>query len=177
MTYRTDLITGLIRDVPDFPEPGVTFKDITPLLANANGYAAAISELVDTTPRGVDVVLGMEARGFMFAGPVALSLGAGFVPVRKPGKLPGDVYSQSFVLEYGSATLTVHQDAVQPGSKVLIVDDILATAGTVGATASLVEKLGGELVGVSVLMELSALGGREKLDRAGIGPVNAVITV
>ena len=138
MTYRTDLITGLIRDVPDFPEPGVTFKDITPLLANANGYAAAISELVDTAPRGVDVVLG---------------------------------------LEYGSATLTVHQDAVQPGSKVLIVDDILATAGTVGATASLVEKLGGELVGVSVLMELSALGGREKLDRAGIGPVNAVITV
>ena len=116
MTYRTDLITGLIRDVPDFPEPGVTFKDITPLLANANGYAAAISELVDTAPRGVDVVLGMEARGFMFAGPVALSLGAGFVPVRKPGKLPGDVYSQSFVLEYGSATLTVHQDAVQPGS-------------------------------------------------------------
>ena len=177
MTYRTDLITGLIRDVPDFPEPGVTFKDITPLLANANGYAAAISELVDTAPRGVDVVLGMEARGFMFAGPVALSLGAGFVPVRKPGKLPGDVYSQSFVLEYGSATLTVHQDAVRPGSKVLIVDDILATAGTVGATASLVEKLGGELVGVSVLMELSALGGREMLDRAGIGPVNAVITV
>ena len=114
MTYRTDLITGLIRDVPDFPEPGVTFKDITPLLANANGYAAAISELVDTA---------------------------------------------------------------QPGSKVLIVDDILATAGTVGATASLVEKLGGELVGVSVLMELSALGGREKLDRAGVGPVNAVITV
>ena len=141
MTYCKDLIASLIRDVPDFPEPGVTFKDITPLLANPNGYAAAISELVDTASRDVDVVLGMEARGFMFAGPVALSLGAGFVPVRKPGKLPGDVYSQSFVLEYGSATLTVHQDAVQPGSKVLIVDDVLATAGTVRATASLVEQL------------------------------------
>ena len=177
MTYRTDLITGLIRDVPDFPEPGVTFKDITPLLANANGYAAAISELVDTAPRGVDVVLGMEARGFMFAGPVALSLGAGFIPVRKPGKLPGDVYSQSFVLEYGSATLTVHQDAIKPGSRVMIVDDVMATGGTAVATANLLKQLGVELVHVSVLMELSFLHGRDALTDSGIDSFSSVLTV
>ena len=123
------LIASLIRDIPDFPKPGVVFKDITPLLASAAGYRAAIAELAASAPSGIDVVVGMEARGFIFAGPVALELGAGFVPVRKPGKLPGDVYTQTFSLEYGDETLAVHTDAVMPGAKVLVIDDVLATGG------------------------------------------------
>lgn len=171
------LVASLIRDVPDFPKAGVVFKDITPLLASAAGYRAAIDELVATVSDGVDVVVGMEARGFIFAGPVALRLGAGFVPVRKPGKLPGDVLSETFALEYGNETLTVHADAIHPGTKVLIVDDVLATGGTVGATAALVERLGGEVVQVSVLMELGFLGGRALLERQGLVDTAAVLTL
>lgn len=171
------LIASLIRDIPDFPKPGVLFKDITPLLASAAGYRAAVTELAATAPPAIDVVVGMEARGFIFAGPVALELGAGFVPVRKPGKLPGDVYSQTFALEYGHETLTVHTDAIQPGARVLVIDDVLATGGTIGATAALVQQLGAELVHVSVLMELSFLGGRDYLDSCGIPDTSAVITV
>lgn len=167
-----ELVASLIRDVPDFPKAGVVFKDITPLLASAAGYRAAIEELVATVSEDVDVVVGMEARGFIFAGPVALRLGAGFVPVRKPGKLPGDVLSETFALEYGNATLTVHADAIRPGTRVLIVDDVLATGGTVAATAALIDRLGGEVVQVSVLMELGFLGGRQLL--AGHGLTNAV---
>ncbi|WP_130865495.1 adenine phosphoribosyltransferase [Acidipropionibacterium timonense] len=174
---KRDFIADLIRDVPDFPTPGVTFKDITPLLANPNGFSAAIEELVLSAPRDIDVVVGMEARGFMFAAPVALALGAGFVPVRKPGKLPGQVYSQTFALEYGEATLTVHQDAIRPGSRVMVIDDVMATGGTVTATASLLRQLGADLVHVSVLMELSFLGGREVLSKAGIDSFSAVLTV
>lgn len=174
---NTTLISSLIRDIPDFPKPGVLFKDITPLLASAAGYRAAISELAASAPAGIDVVVGMEARGFIFAGPVALELGAGFVPVRKPGKLPGDVYTQTFSLEYGDETLAVHTDAVLPGAKVLVIDDVLATGGTIGATAALVNKLGAELVAVSVLLELSFLGGREHLAGLGIDNTTAVITV
>ncbi|PFG16739.1 adenine phosphoribosyltransferase [Propionicimonas paludicola] len=171
------LISSLIRDIPDFPKPGVLFKDITPLLASAAGYRAAISELAASAPAGIDVVVGMEARGFIFAGPVALELGAGFVPVRKPGKLPGDVYTQTFSLEYGDETLAVHTDAILPGAKVLVIDDVLATGGTIGATAALVNRLGAELVAVSVLLELSFLGGREHLAGLGIDNTTAVITV
>ena len=171
------LISSLIRDIPDFPKPGVLFKDITPLLASAAGYRAAISELAASAPSGIDVVVGMEARGFIFAGPVALELGAGFVPVRKPGKLPGDVYTQTFSLEYGDETLAVHTDAILPGAKVLVIDDVLATGGTIGATAALVNRLGAELVAVSVLLELSFLGGREHLAGLGIDNTTAVITV
>jgi len=174
---NTQLISSLIRDIPDFPKPGVLFKDITPLLASAAGYRAAISELAASAPAGIDVVVGMEARGFIFAGPVALELGAGFVPVRKPGKLPGDVYTQTFSLEYGDETLAVHTDAVLPGAKVLVIDDVLATGGTIGATAALVNRLGAELVAVSVLLELSFLGGREHLAGLGIDNTTAVITV
>lgn len=172
-----ELISSLIRDIPDFPKPGVLFKDITPLLASAAGYRAAIEELAASAPSGIDVVVGMEARGFIFAGPVALELGAGFVPVRKPGKLPGDVYTQTFSLEYGDETLAVHTDAVLPGARVLVIDDVLATGGTIGATAALVNRLGADLVAVSVLMELSFLGGRAHLAGLGIDNTTAVITV
>ena len=134
---RVALITSLIRDVPDFPSPGVVFKDITPLLSSAQGLTAAVDDLVAAAPPAIDVVVGMEARGFIFAAPVALALGAGFVPVRKPGKLPGPTYSETFSLEYGQETLTVHRDAIRPGARVLVIDDVLATGGTIGATAGL----------------------------------------
>ncbi len=171
------LIASLIRDIPDFPKPGVLFKDITPLLASPAGYRAAIAELAASAPAGIDMVVGMEARGFIFAGPVALELGAGFVPVRKPGKLPGDVYTQSFSLEYGAETLAVHTDAILPGTRVMVIDDVLATGGTIGATAALVSRLGAELVHVSVLLELSFLGGRAHLAELGIQHTSAVLTV
>lgn len=170
-----ELIAGLIRDVVDFPKPGIVFKDITPLLASPLGFAAAIAELVKSAPEDIDVVVGMEARGFIFAAPVALELGAGFVPVRKPGKLPGDVFSETFALEYGEETLTVHQDAIHPGSRVLVIDDVLATGGTIAATAGLIRKLGAELVAVSVLLELTALDGREQLAAAGVVSETAAI--
>lgn len=175
-TRRADLIAGLIRSVPDFPEPGVDFKDITPLLANPNGFSATIEALVASAPRDIDMVVGIEARGFVFAAPVALAMGVGFVPVRKPGKLPREVYSQSFDLEYGSETLTVQSDAVPQGSRVMIVDDILATGGTLAATAGLLERLDVILGQVSVVMELEGLGGRRKLAQAGITSFDAIIT-
>jgi adenine phosphoribosyltransferase len=165
----------LIRDVPDFPKPGIGFKDISPLLQSATGFAAAVDALAAASPPGVDVVLGMEARGFIFGAPVALALGAGFVPVRKPGKLPRRTVSESYDLEYGSNTLAVHADAVQPGARVLVVDDVLATGGTVLATAGLVRQLGAELVQVSVLMELAFLGGRGRLAAQGITDVHTVL--
>lgn len=177
MVGNLELISSLIRDIPDFPKPGVGFKDITPLLASAAGYRAAVTELAASAPPGIDVVVGMEARGFIFAGPVALELGAGFVPVRKPGKLPGDVYTQSFSLEYGDETLAVHTDAILPGARVLVIDDVLATGGTVGATAKLIHRLGADLVHVSVLLELSFLGGRAHLASLGITDCSAVLTV
>ncbi|WP_028708547.1 adenine phosphoribosyltransferase [Propionicicella superfundia] len=171
------VIAGLIRDVPDFPEPGVVFKDITPLLRDPAGFGAAVGALAASAPDGIDVVMGMEARGFIFAAPVALALGAGFVPVRKPGKLPGATLSESFALEYGEATLTVHEDAVGPGARVMIVDDVLATGGTIGATALLCRRLGAELVHVAVLMELGFLGGRTYLESLGVADLSAVVTV
>lgn len=174
---HTALISGLIRDVPDFPKPGVVFKDITPLLSDAQGFRAAVEALVESAPADIDVVMGMEARGFIFAAPVALRLGAGFVPVRKPGKLPGDTLSESFALEYGSETLTVHADAIKPGARVMILDDVLATGGTIGATAQLAHRLGADLVHVSVLMELSFLGGRDHLTSLGVNDLSAVVTV
>lgn len=177
MESKSELIESLIRDVPDFPKPGVVFKDITPLLANPNGFSAAIEELVLRSPRDIDVVVGMEARGFLFAAPVALAIGAGFVPVRKPGKLPGQVYSKTFALEYGEETLTVHQDAIKPGARVMIVDDVMATGGTAVATANLLKQLGVELVHVSVLMELSFLHGRDALTDSGIDSFSSVLTV
>ncbi|MDR3070019.1 MAG: adenine phosphoribosyltransferase [Propionibacteriaceae bacterium] len=177
MNPDQQLIQRLIRDIPDFPRPGVIFKDITPLLADAQGYRAAISALAQTAPAGIDVVIGMEARGFIFAGPVALKLGAGFVPVRKPGKLPGNVYTETFALEYGQETLAVHTDAVIPGAKVMVIDDVLATGGTIGATAQLVKKLGAQLVHVSVVIELGFLNGRRYLEEHGVAGCSAILTV
>ncbi|MFV0428071.1 MAG: adenine phosphoribosyltransferase [Arachnia sp.] len=175
MPSDPQLIASLIRGVPDFPRPGVDFKDITPLLASPGGFQAAITALVDAAPEQVDVVMGLEARGFIFAAPVALALGAGFVPARKPGKLPGDTHEVTFELEYGAETLTVHADAVRPGSRVMIVDDVLATGGTALAAIELLRRLGAELVQVSVLLELAVLGGRNRLREAGLDQVHAVI--
>lgn len=168
-------IAGLIREVPDFPKPGVVFKDITPLLASPGGFADSIVALVKNSPNDIDVVVGMEARGFIFGAPVALALGAGFVPVRKPGKLPGETINESYALEYGEETLTMHADAIKPGARVLVIDDVLATGGTVAATAQLLKQLGAELVHVSVLMELAFLGGRQYLQTHGVADVASVL--
>jgi adenine phosphoribosyltransferase len=168
-------IAELIREVPDFPQPGVGFKDISPLLQSPSGFAAAVEAMVAASPADVDVVLGMEARGFIFGAPVALALGAGFVPVRKPGKLPCPTVTESYDLEYGSNTLAVHRDAIAPGARALVVDDVLATGGTVLATARLLGQLGAELVQTTVLMELRFLHGRERLQAAGLDRIESVL--
>jgi adenine phosphoribosyltransferase len=164
------LIGSHVRDVPDYPKPGVLFKDITPLLAEPKAFSEVVDALAamfaekGAGPVGsFDKVAGIEARGFILAAPVALRTGAGFVPVRKKGKLPAATYEESYQLEYGSATIEVHRDAFGPGERVLIVDDVLATGGTARATASLVARTGAELAGIAVLMELSFLGGRAAL--------------
>jgi adenine phosphoribosyltransferase len=167
----------LIRNIPDFPEPGVVFKDITPLIGSPGGFSAVITELVQKVPNEIDIVVGMEARGFIFGAPVALALGTGFVPVRKPGKLPGEVITTEYALEYGTNSLSVHKDAIGDGARVLIVDDILATGGTVAATAQLIKQLGADLVAVGVVMELEFLGGRKYLGEQGIDDVIALTNV
>jgi len=174
-----DALERLVVDVPDFPEPGVVFKDITPLLADHEGFSAVITALAAAgrDAQGsvvVDKVVGMEARGFILAAPVALALGTGFVPVRKAGKLPRETHAVSYALEYGEATLEVHRDAISPGERVLLVDDVLATGGTVAATRRLVESCGGEAVGVAVLMELSFLPGRATI---GDLPLHTLLTI
>jgi adenine phosphoribosyltransferase len=158
----------LVLDVPDFPEPGIVFKDITPLLADASGLRAVTEALASAgrdTEGGtaVDKVVGMEARGFILAAPVALSLGVGMVPVRKAGKLPRAAHAVSYALEYGEATLEMHHDAIAPGDRVLIIDDVLATGGTLAATRDLIALAGGEATAAAVLMELSFLPGREAI--------------
>jgi adenine phosphoribosyltransferase len=160
-------VTGLVRDIADWPRPGIGFKDITPLLNDADGFAAVIDGLVEATTvpgRRIDRVLGVEARGFVFAAPVAYRLGAGFVPVRKAGKLPFEIEQEEYVLEYGVDLLEIHRDAVKPGEQVLVIDDVLATGGTAAATARLVEKLGGTVAGFGFVMELAFLDGRSKLE-------------
>ena len=153
-----------IREVPDFPEPGIGFKDITTLLQDGPVFRAAIKALLDQLPdKSIDVVVGPESRGFLVGAPLAYELGAGFVPVRKPGKLPYHSIRQAYSLEYGQDALEIHADAIFPGQHVLIADDLLATGGTTAATIALVEKLGGEVVGLAFLIELSFLKGREKL--------------
>jgi adenine phosphoribosyltransferase len=154
-----------IRDIPDFPQPGVTFKDITPLLGDVGAFRFVVDALTDHfSGQRVDKVLGMEARGFIVAAPVAYRLGAGFVPVRKAGKLPWRVEKEEYVLEYGTDLLEVHSDAVAPGERVVIVDDVLATGGTAAATVRLVERLGGEVAGLGFVIELAFLGGRRKIE-------------
>ena len=155
----------LIRDIPDFPKKGILFKDITTLLKDPRAYRQAIDQLTELV-RGYQphIVIGMESRGFIFAAPIAYLLGAGFVPVRKLGKLPGQVISTEYDLEYGTNTLELHSDAIQPGQRVLIVDDLLATGGTVSATIELVQRLQGQVMAVAFLVELTALGGRQRLE-------------
>jgi len=157
-------LAALIRDVPDFPAEGVLFKDITTLLQDPDGFQAAVDALVDHY-RGekIDVIAAIESRGFIFGAPLALALGAGFVPVRKPGKLPAKSISMEYSLEYGTNTLEMHTDAIQPGQRVLVVDDLLATGGSAEASIRLVEQLGGQVVGTAFVVELLFLHGREKL--------------
>jgi adenine phosphoribosyltransferase len=157
-------IKAAIRNIPDFPQPGIQFKDITPVLADPRLFAASIELLAgELRPGQVDAVVGIDARGFIFAAAAALKLQTGLVPVRKQGKLPYQTYEQSYALEYGSNTIAIHVDAFQPGSRVLLVDDLLATGGTAEAAAQLVERAGGKLLGIHFLIELSFLKGREKL--------------
>jgi adenine phosphoribosyltransferase len=162
----------LIRDIPDFPKPGILFHDITPLLADAPGLALSI-ELLANPFRGknVDLVVGAESRGFIFGTAVACCLSAGFILVRKPNKLPHKKVSMSYDLEYGKDTLEMHADSIVAGQRVLIVDDVLATGGTMKACCDLVKQLGGTLVGVAVLIELDGLGGRSKVEPAGVHSV------
>ncbi len=167
------LITALIRDVPDYPEPGVVFKDITPLLGDGAAFRAVIDALAATCGP-VDKVAGIEARGFILAAPVAARLGAGFVPIRKKGKLPGATFAEDYQLEYGTATIEVLTDAFAPGDRVLVIDDVLATGGTACASAELVQRAGAQVAGIAVLLELSFLDGRAKLADL---PVTALVSV
>ena len=154
----------LIRDIPDFPQKGIVFKDITPLLADENAFSSVIDLIVVHYGRGnIDKVVGIEARGFIMASPVAYHFGAGFVPVRKEDKLPWDTDREEYDLEYGKAVLEIHRDAIRPGERVVIVDDVLATGGTAKATAQLVERLGGKVMGIACLIELSFLEGRKAI--------------
>lgn len=155
---------SLVRDVPDYPHAGVVFKDITPLLADGPTLRDVVAHMAARAPEKVDLVVGMEARGFILGAPVAVALGAGFIPVRKAGKLPRETLAGAYELEYGSAVLEVHPDTIRDGSRVLIVDDVLATGGTAAATAALLERAGGVVVGLAFLMELTFLGGRTKLE-------------
>ncbi|HTI97583.1 MAG TPA: adenine phosphoribosyltransferase [Dongiaceae bacterium] len=157
-------IARAIRNVPDFPKPGIQFKDITPVLADARLFAGSIDLLTENfKPGSVDAVVGIDARGFIFAAAAALKLNAGFVPVRKKGKLPYQTYEQSYDLEYGTNTIAIHTDAVKPGSRVLLIDDLLATGGTAAAAAALLERVGAKVLEINFLIELSFLPGRDQL--------------
>jgi adenine phosphoribosyltransferase len=157
-------LTKYIRDIPDFPKPGILFKDITPLLANPDAFKETIRRMADHyRGRKIDAVVAAEARGFIFAAPLALELGAGFVPIRKPGKLPFDTHAFHYELEYGTDTLEIHIDGVTPGQNVLMVDDLLATGGTIAACCNLVEKLGAKVAGCCFLIDLAFLNGAKKI--------------
>jgi adenine phosphoribosyltransferase len=167
-------IARAIRNIPDFPKAGIQFKDITPLLADPRLFAGSIDLLTERfRPGDIDAVVGIDARGFIFAAAAAFRLEAGFVPIRKRGKLPYQTHEQDYALEYGSATVAVHVDALKPGSRVLLMDDLLATGGTAAAAAALVKRLGAEILEISFLIELAFLKGREKLQSY---PVRALVT-
>ena len=171
---RITKLRGLIRDVPDFPKPGVVFKDITPLLQDPAGLSLAVEYLTQPFRHSrIDIVTGAESRGFIFATAVARNLSAGFVPMRKPGHLPCKVRAAQYTLEYGTATMEIHEDAIEPGCRVLMVDDVLATGGTMAACCELVESLGGEIAGIAILIELVFLNGRDKLTKY---PIHSILT-
>jgi adenine phosphoribosyltransferase len=165
MAHDASWLKDHIRDIPDFPQPGVVFKDITPLLADVDAFRFAVDAIADHFAGDeVHKVLGVEARGFIIAAPIAYRFGAGFVPVRKAGKLPWEIEREEYELEYGSNLLEIHKDAVEPGENVLIVDDVLATGGTAEATVHLVERLGATVLGLGFVIELAFLHGRDKLE-------------
>ncbi len=167
-------IAGAIRNIPDFPKPGIQFKDITPVLADARLFSGCIDLMTDHVKPGmVDAVVGIDARGFIFAAAAAIKLGAGFVPIRKKGKLPYETHEQAYELEYGTASVAVHTDALKPGARVLLIDDLLATGGTAAAAAALMEKLGAHILEISFLIELQVLGGRQKLTKY---PLRSLVT-
>ena len=158
-------LSSLIRDVPDFPIEGILFKDITTLLKNADAFREVIDWLVECyADRDVSQVVAIEARGYIFGAPLAYKLGSGFVPIRKPGKLPAQIISESYELEYGTNSLEMHEDAIEPGQRVLLVDDLLATGGSARAAINLIERVGGTVVGVSFMIELDFLHGRDELE-------------
>ena len=170
--------TKLIVDLPDYPEPGVVFKDITPLLGDPDGFASIIDDIADAfKDAGVTKVMGSEARGFMIGAPVAYALHAGFVPARKPGKLPRETIAQHYALEYGHNTLEIHKDALTPDDVVLIVDDLCATGGTLVAQVNLVKELGATLAGIAYLMELTYLDPRSKLEAVTDAPIVSLVNV
>ncbi len=168
------LVASRLHDVPDFPKPGVTFKDVTPLLADPVALRAVVDDAVRRFAGAVDIVVGIEARGFMIGAATAYAMGVGFVPIRKSGKLPRETHQACYELEYGNACVEIHVDALHNGQRVLIMDDVLATGGTAEAACDLVERAGGQVVGVEVIMELAELGGRAKL--AG-RPVCSILSV
>ncbi|AEI12097.1 adenine phosphoribosyltransferase [Cellulomonas gilvus] len=167
-------VDALVRLVPDYPEPGVLFRDITPLLADGPAFGDVIASLAGAAPGGVDLVAGMEARGFLLAAPVAAHLGAGVLPVRKAGKLPGPTASASYSLEYGQASIEIHPTTVPDGARVLVIDDVLATGGTAAATVELLQSCGAHVVGLAFLVEIAGLAGRSRL---GGLPIDTVLTV
>ncbi len=169
-----EIVASKLRDIPDFPQPGVVFKDYTPLIADGAAFAAVVGDIAERYRGKIDVVVGIEARGFILGAAVAYELGLGMVPVRKAGKLPGETILESYTLEYGTAEIEVHSDAFTPGQRVLVIDDVLATGGTAAATCQLVERAGAVVVGVDVVLELEFLHGREKL---GDRPVHAILAV
>ncbi|MGW7069680.1 adenine phosphoribosyltransferase [Streptomyces sp. NPDC054855] len=179
MTPVQELLLSRIRDVPDYPEPGVMFKDITPLLADPEAFAALTEALADLAVRyGATKIVGLEARGFILGAPVALRAGLGFIPVRKAGKLPGATLGQTYDLEYGSAQIEVHAEDLAADDHVMVIDDVLATGGTAEASLRLIRRAGAQVAGVAVLMELGFLGGRAKLETALEGaPLEALLTV
>ncbi|WP_445399742.1 adenine phosphoribosyltransferase [Streptomyces sp. LE64] len=179
MTEVRDLLLSRIRDVNDYPEPGVVFKDITPLLADPEAFTQLTDTLAAFAVRqGATKVVGLEARGFILGAPAAVRAGVGFIPVRKAGKLPGATLSQSYDLEYGSAEIEVHAEDLSPGDRVVVIDDVLATGGTAEASLSLIHRAGAEVAGVVVLMELGFLNGRARLESALDGaPLEALITL
>ena len=164
LTPSSDELAKAVRDVPDFPKPGILFKDITPVLANPRLFSACVNQLIgDFIPGSVDAVVGIDARGFIFASAAAVRLGAGFVPIRKRGKLPFQTHEQEYDLEYGSSAMAIHTDALHRGSRVLLIDDLLATGGTAAAAVALIQKLGAEILEIIFFIELAFLHGRKKL--------------
>lgn len=161
-----DKLRRRIRNVPDFPKPGIQFKDITTLLKDGKSFAEVIDKFDEKyRSRNVDIIVGIESRGFIFGGALAYKLGVGFVPIRKPGKLPADAISEEYELEYGTDTMEIHSDAIMPGQNILIIDDLIATGGTMEAATRLIERLGGVIVGIAYLIDLTFLKGSEKVNR------------